>query len=107
MPPCARSDRDAEPVILRHRLLLLRIIDRYLLRELAQSFLGVAAVLLLISIGETVIAVLNQVARGRVPADLLVAMIGLRAIDGLNVMLPLAACCWPMGDSIETARWLF
>ena len=86
---------------------MLRIIDRYLLRELAQSFLGVAAVLLLISIGETVIAVLNQVARGRVPADLLVAMIGLRAIDGLNVMLPLAACCWPMGDSIETARWLF
>lgn len=69
---------------------MLRIIDRYLLRELTQSFLGVAAVLLLISIGETVIAVLNQVARGRVPADLLVAMIGLRAIDSLNVMLPLA-----------------
>ena len=69
---------------------MLRIIDRYLLRELTQSFLGVAAVLLLISIGETVIAVLSQVARGRVPADLLVAMIGLRAIDSLNVMLPLA-----------------
>jgi len=69
---------------------LLRIIDRYLLRELALSFLGVTAVLLLISIGETVIAVLNQVARGRVPADLLVAMIGLRSIDSLNVLLPLA-----------------
>ena len=69
---------------------MLRIIDRYLLRELALSFLGVTAVLLLISIGETVIAVLNQVARGRVPADLLVAMIGLRSIDSLNVLLPLA-----------------
>ncbi len=69
---------------------MLRIIDRYLFRELALSFLGVAAVLLLISIGETVIAVLSQIALGRVPADLLVAMIGLRAIDGLNVMLPLA-----------------
>ncbi len=69
---------------------MLRIIDRYLLRELALSFLGVTAVLLLISIGETLIAVLNQVARGRVPADLLVAMIGLRAIDSLNVLVPLA-----------------
>ena len=69
---------------------LLRIIDRYLLRELALTFLGISAVLLLISIGETLIAVLNQVARGRVPADLLVAMIGLRAIDSLNVLLPLA-----------------
>ena len=80
----------AEPVILRHRPQLLRIIDRYLLRELVLSFLGVTAVLLLISIGETVIAVLNQVARGRIPADLLVAMIGLRSIDSLNVLLPLA-----------------
>ncbi|HET9031937.1 MAG TPA: LPS export ABC transporter permease LptF [Dokdonella sp.] len=69
---------------------MLRIIDRYLLRELGFSFLGVTAVLLLISIGETLIAVLNQIARGRVPADLLVAMIGLRAIDSLNVLLPLA-----------------
>jgi lipopolysaccharide export system permease protein len=69
---------------------VLRIIDRYLFRELAMTFLAIAAVLLLISIGESLIAVLNQVARGRVPADLLVAMIGLRAIDSLNVLLPLA-----------------
>ena len=69
---------------------MLRIIDRYLFRELAVTFLAVAAVLLLISMGETLIAVLNQVSRGRVPADLLVAMIGLRAIDSLNVLLPLA-----------------
>lgn len=69
---------------------MLRIIDRYLLRELGFSFLGVTVVLLLISIGETLIAVLNQVARGRVPADLLVAMISLRAVDSLNVLLPLA-----------------
>jgi lipopolysaccharide export system permease protein len=69
---------------------LLRIIDRYLLRELALTFLGVTVVLLLISIGESMIAVLGLVARGRVPADLLVAMIGLRAIDSLNILLPLA-----------------
>ena len=70
---------------------MLRIIDRYLFRELAMTFLAIAAVLLLISMGEATIAVLNQVARGRVPADLLAAVIGLRAIDSLNVLLPLAA----------------
>jgi lipopolysaccharide export system permease protein len=69
---------------------LLRIIDRYLLRELALTFLAVTAVLLLISIGESLIAVLGLVARGRVPADLLVAMIGLRAVDSLNILLPLS-----------------
>ena len=69
---------------------MLRIIDRYLLRELIVTFLGVTLVLMMISIGETVIAVLSQIARGSVPADLLVAMIGLRAIDSLNVLLPLA-----------------
>lgn len=69
---------------------MLRIIDRYLLRELVASFLAVSAVLLLISIGETVVAVLNQVTRGRIPSDLLFSMIGLRAVDSLNVLLPLA-----------------
>lgn len=69
---------------------MLRIIDRYLLRELAASFLAVGAVLLLISMGETVVAVLNQVTRGAVPADLLFTLIALRAVDGLNVLLPLA-----------------
>jgi lipopolysaccharide export system permease protein len=69
---------------------VLRIIDRYLLRELAASFLAVTAVLLLISMGETVVAVLGQVTKGRVPSDLLFAMISLRAVDSLNVLLPLA-----------------
>ena len=69
---------------------MLRILDRYLLRELVLSFLAVSAVLLLISIGETVVAVLNQVTRGKVPADLLFTLIALRSIDGLNVLLPLA-----------------
>ncbi|MGB2790569.1 MAG: LptF/LptG family permease, partial [Dokdonella sp.] len=69
---------------------MLRIIDRYLLRELVLTVLAVSAVLLLISIGETVIAVLNQVTSGQVPADLLAIMISLRAVGSLNVLLPLA-----------------
>lgn len=70
---------------------MLRILDRYLLRELMASFLAVTAVLLLITLGDTLIAVLNQIASGRVPAELLVALVALRAVDGLNVLLPLAA----------------
>ncbi len=69
---------------------MLRILDRYLLRELALSFLAVGVVLLLISIGETVVAVLNQVTRGKVPPDLLFTLIVLRAIESLNILLPLA-----------------
>ncbi len=69
---------------------MLRILDRYLLRELLLSFLAVGVVLLMISIGETVADVLGRVARGKLPADVLFSMIGLRAVDSLNVLLPLA-----------------
>ena len=69
---------------------MLRILDRYLLRELALSFAAVGAVLLLVSLGDTVVAVLNQITRGKVPAELMFSLIALRAIDGLNVLLPLA-----------------
>ncbi|MEO8011881.1 MAG: LptF/LptG family permease, partial [Dokdonella sp.] len=70
--------------------MVLCIIDRYLFRELLVSLLAVGAVLLLISIGETVVAVLSQVTRGVVPAELLFTLIALRAVDSLNVLLPLA-----------------
>ncbi|HNR91284.1 MAG TPA: LPS export ABC transporter permease LptF [Dokdonella sp.] len=69
---------------------MLRILDRYLLRELVLSFAAVGAVLLLISLGDTVVAVLNQVTRGKVPAELMFTLIALRAVDGLNILLPLA-----------------
>ncbi|MCR6702418.1 MAG: LPS export ABC transporter permease LptF [Dokdonella sp.] len=69
---------------------MLRIIDRYLLRELAQSFAAVTVILLLITVGSTVADLLNRIARGRAPADLLFALIGLRTVDGLTVLLPLA-----------------
>ncbi|ANB19206.1 LPS export ABC transporter permease LptF [Dokdonella koreensis] len=69
---------------------MLRIIDRYLLRELAQSFAAVSVILLLITVGSTVADLLNRVARGRAPADLLFVLIGLRTVDGLTVLLPLA-----------------
>ena len=69
---------------------MLRIVDRYLTRELLVSFLAATLILLLITLGGTVADLLNKIARGRVPADLLLALIGLRTVDALTVLAPLA-----------------
>ena len=72
------------------RLPTLRIIDRYLARELFISFLAATAILLLVSVGGTVADLLGKIARGRIPAELLFSLIGLRTIDALTVLAPLA-----------------
>lgn len=69
---------------------MLRIVDRYLARELLVSFLAATLILLLITVGGTVADLLGKIARGRVPADLLLALIGLRTVDALTVLAPLA-----------------
>ncbi len=68
----------------------LRIIDRYLLREVALSVLAASLILLLVTIGGAVADMLAKVARGRIPADLLFTLIGLRSIGSLTILLPLA-----------------
>lgn len=72
------------------RLPTLRIIDRYLARELLISFVAATAILLLVSVGGTVADLLNKIARGRIPAELLFSLIGLRTVDALTVLAPLA-----------------
>src|SRR4051812_21021618 len=69
---------------------MLRIVDRYLARELLVSFLAATLILLLVTVGGTVADLLGKIARGRVPADLLLALIGLRTVDALTVLAPLA-----------------
>jgi len=70
---------------------MLRIVDRYLARELLWSFIAATLILLLITVGGTVADLLNKIARGRIPAELLLALIGLRTVDALTVLAPLAA----------------
>ncbi|HVT32788.1 MAG TPA: LPS export ABC transporter permease LptF [Rhodanobacteraceae bacterium] len=70
--------------------LRLRIVDRYLLRELAANFLAATSILLLIVVGTAVADLLAKIARGRIPADLLFTLIALRSVDALTVLLPLA-----------------
>ncbi|MCE3004687.1 MAG: LPS export ABC transporter permease LptF [Xanthomonadaceae bacterium] len=69
---------------------MLRIIDRYLLRELLAASGAVGAVLLLVVVGGTLSVTLDRVARGVMPASLLLSQIGLRSVDTLPLILPLA-----------------
>jgi lipopolysaccharide export system permease protein len=69
---------------------MLRIVDRYLARELMVSFLAALLILLLVTVGATVADLLNKIAHGRVAADLLAALITLRTVDTLTLLVPLA-----------------
>ncbi|MBL8298065.1 MAG: LPS export ABC transporter permease LptF [Rhodanobacteraceae bacterium] len=69
---------------------MLRIIDRYLLRELAYGCFASTVVLLVVTLGGTVTDVLTKVARGRLPGNLVFEILGLRTLDALTVLVPLA-----------------
>ena len=69
---------------------MLRIIDRYLLRELLTASAAVGIVLLLVIVGGTLSITLDRVARGVMPPTLLLSQIGLRSIDTLPLLMPLA-----------------
>lgn len=69
---------------------VLRLIDRYVLRELAASFAAVSIVLVLVTFGGVLTDVLNKIARGKIPAQLLLSQMGLRSLEGLAILLPLA-----------------
>jgi lipopolysaccharide export system permease protein len=71
-------------------LLRPRIIDRYLLREVATSFAAATVILLLVLVGGAVAELLSKIARGRIPADLLFTLIGLRTVGTLTILMPLA-----------------
>jgi lipopolysaccharide export system permease protein len=69
---------------------MLRIIDRYLLRELAFGCFASTVVLLVVTLGGTITDVLSKVARGRLPGNLVFEILGLRTLDALTVLVPLA-----------------
>ncbi len=71
-------------------LLRPRIIDSYLLREVATSFAAATVILLLVLVGGAVAELLAKIARGRIPADLLFTLIGLRTVGTLTILMPLA-----------------
>lgn len=68
----------------------MRKIDRYVLGELLGSFAASFIVLVMVSMGGLLADLLSKIARGKVPATLLLSQLGLRAVDALPLLLPLA-----------------
>jgi lipopolysaccharide export system permease protein len=65
-------------------------IDRYVLRELLGAFAASGVVLTLVSLSGIVADLLSKISRGKVPATLLLSQLGLRSLDLLPLLLPLA-----------------
>lgn len=65
-------------------------LDRYLIREFTQNTFAVLAVVLIVLLGGAFADVLGDVARGKVPADMLLAQLGLVFLKWLPMILPLA-----------------
>lgn len=68
---------------------MLRILDRYFLRELAFSVVATVVVLLVIVTGGTFARVLQQVANGSYPATVMFQVLGLKVLNALPGLLPL------------------
>lgn len=68
---------------------MLRILDRYIFREIAQTWLGVTAVLLFILLTNQFARVLGDVAKDKLPRDAVFQVIGLTALQYLTILVPI------------------
>ncbi len=68
---------------------MIRILDRYIFREIASSWLGVTVVLLLILLTNQFARVLGDVAKGKLPKNAAFDVIGLSAVQYLTILIPI------------------
>jgi lipopolysaccharide export system permease protein len=66
-----------------------RILDRYIFREITTTWLVVTGVLLLILLTNQFARVLGDVAKGKLPKDAAMSVIGLSAMQYLTVLVPI------------------
>lgn len=66
------------------------IIERYLIKEIVQTFLGVIAVLLLVFLGIKLVSYLAEAAMGKLPGDLVFKILIIFTIRSLSVLLSVA-----------------
>ena len=69
---------------------MFRILDRYIFREVAQSWLAVTSVLLAILLTNQFARVLGDVAKDKLPKDAIFQIIGLTALQYLTILVPIA-----------------
>jgi lipopolysaccharide export system permease protein len=67
-----------------------RILDRYIFREIASSWLAVTMVLLAILLTNQFARVLGDVAKDKLPKDAIFQIIGLTAVQYLTILVPIA-----------------
>ena len=75
-----------------------RIVDRYVIREIAKTCFGVTFVLLLILIGNQFARVLGRAAQERLTRDAVFELLWLSSIEYLTVLLPLALLLLHLGE---------
>ena len=68
----------------------MRTLDRYLFREFAQSVFAALVVLGMVSMSALIGVVLDRIARGKIPASLMLSQLGLQLLSYLPLILPLA-----------------
>lgn len=68
---------------------MLRVIDRYLLKEVALNWLAVTLVLWVIVLSNRLAGYLGEAAAGKLPGAVIFTLLGLKSIDYLVVLLPL------------------
>lgn len=64
-------------------------LDTYLFREFTQATFAVLVVLMVVSLGGVFADVLGDIARGRVPAGMMLSQLGLQVLNYLPLILPL------------------
>ena len=68
---------------------MLRILDRYIFREIAATWLAVTFVLLMILLTNQFARVLGDVAKGKLPKGAVIDVIGLSAMQYMTVLVPI------------------
>ena len=68
----------------------MRILDRYLIKEMLVTWLAVLVVLLVIMIGNVLARSLARLTDGAIGADMLFALVGIKSISLLVTLIPLA-----------------
>jgi lipopolysaccharide export system permease protein len=68
---------------------MFRILDRYIFREIAQTWVSVTAVLLFILLTNQFARVLGDVAKDKLPKDAVFHLIGLTALQYLTILVPI------------------
>ena len=67
---------------------MFRILDRYILREVAQTWLAVTGVLLFILLSNQFARVLGEAAVGHIPKDTVFKVLGLTSVQYLTILIP-------------------